>query len=44
MTEQVPPHDEAAELSVLGTVLLAFDKTFPAVATLAIFRPRRSAM
>ena len=36
MTSQVPPHDEAAELSVLGTVLLAFDKTFPTVATLAI--------
>jgi Replicative DNA helicase len=36
MTEQVPPHDEAAELSVLGTVLLAFDKAFPPLATLAI--------
>ena len=36
MTEQVPPHDEAAELSILGTVLLAHEATFPSVATLAV--------
>lgn len=34
--DRLPPHDEAAELSILGSVLLAFDKCFPAVATLAV--------
>jgi replicative DNA helicase len=33
---QIPPHDEAAELSVLGTVLLSFDASFAPVATLAV--------
>jgi replicative DNA helicase len=34
--ERIPPHDDAAELSVLGSVLLAADKCLPLVGLLAV--------